>query len=80
MDYDLELEKVVDEVKRVKARSVCVQLPENLKPAATEIVSFLESRTGAVVLVWADTCFGACDIPNVDVDLLVQWGHTGYGF
>lgn len=80
MDYDLELEKVVAEVKRVRAKSVCVQLPDNLKPSATEIASFLEEKTNAVILIWADTCFGACDIPKIDVDLLVQWGHTDFGF
>ena len=80
MDFDLELEKVIGEIKKVKARSVCIQLPERLKPMATDIASLLELRTGATVLIWADTCFGACDIPKLDVDLLVQWGHTGYGF
>jgi 2-(3-amino-3-carboxypropyl)histidine synthase len=80
MDYDLELEKVVGEIKRVGAKSVCVQLPDNLKPQATEVAHFLEQRTGTTILICADTCFGACDIPKVDVDLLVQWGHTGFGF
>ncbi len=80
MDYDLELEKVVDEIKKAKAKSVCIQLPDNIKPHATEVSSFLEEKTGATVLIWADTCFGACDVPNLDVDLLVQWGHTSFGF
>ncbi|MEM4245330.1 MAG: diphthamide synthesis protein [Candidatus Nanoarchaeia archaeon] len=80
MDYDLELEKVVKEIRRVDAKSICVQLPDNLKPNATEIASFIESRTGANVLIWADTCFGACDIPKIDADMLIQWGHTSFGF
>ncbi|MFH1331698.1 MAG: diphthamide synthesis protein [archaeon] len=80
MDYDLELEKVVAEIKRVKAKSVCIQLPDNLKPEATEIVSYLEEQTGANIFIWADTCFGACDVPKLDVDLLVQWGHNRFGF
>ncbi len=80
MDYDLELEKVVGEIKKVKAKTVCIQLPDNLKPGATEIASFLEEKTKANILIWADTCFGACDIPKIDVDMLVQWGHTSFGF
>ncbi len=80
MDYDLELEKVFAEIKKVKAKSVCIQLPDNIKPQATEIASLLEKETGVNVLIWADTCFGACDIPKIDVDLLVQWGHTKFGF
>ena len=80
MDFDLELERVIVEIKKVKARSVCIQLPERLKPMAMGIASLLELRTGATVLIWAGSCFGACDIPKLDVDLLVQWGHTGFGF
>ena len=80
MDYDLELKKFVAEIKKVKAKSVCIQLPDNIKPQATEIASYLERETGVDILIWADTCFGACDIPKVEVDLTVQWGHTGFGF
>lgn len=80
MDYDLELEKVVKEIKRLKAKTVCIQLPDSLKPMAAELADFLEEKTGATVLIWADTCFGACDIPKVDADLLVQWGHNSFGF
>jgi len=80
MDYDLELEKVVSEIKKMRAKSVCIQLPDNLKPEAADIASSLEEQTGADVFIWADTCFGACDVPRVDVDLLVQWGHNRFGF
>lgn len=80
MDYDLELEKVVEEIKKVGAKSVCIQLPDSFKPHAAEIASFLEGKSSATILIWADTCFGACDIPKLDVDLLVQWGHTSFGF
>lgn len=80
MDYDLELEKVVEEIKKVNAKSVCIHLPDNLKPCAAEIASFLESKTPASVFIWADSCFGACDVQKLDVDLLVQWGHNSFGF
>lgn len=80
MDYELELENLVGKIKKVGAKSVCVQLPDNLKPQATEIASFLERKTGSTVFIWADTCFGACDIPKLDVDFLVQWGHNSFGF
>ena len=80
-DYDLELEKVIKAIKKSKSKIVCIQLPDGMKPLATEIVRELESKTGAKVLIWMGTCFGACDIPNLDrikpkVDLLIQWGHT----
>lgn len=77
MKYDLELKRAVDEIKKQKAKIVCIQLPEGLKQKATEIADFLKKGTNAKILIWADTCFGACDVPELkDVDLLIQWGHS----
>lgn len=76
MEYDLELDKAMRTIKRNRAKTVCIQLPEGLKPKATQIVKELEGKTSAKVMIWADTCFGACDIPQLNVDLLIQWGHS----
>ena len=78
-DYDLELKKVVKEIKKQKAKTVCIQLADGLKPKATEISDFLEKETKAKVFVWAGSCFGGCDVPEPDVDLLVQFGHSKWG-
>jgi len=79
-EYDLELEKVIKEIQKSKAKLVCIQLPDGLKPKATEIASAIEENTSAKVLIWLGSCFGACDVPSglekLGVDLLVQWGHT----
>jgi len=77
-DYDLEMEKAINEIKKIKAKKVCIQLPDGLKQKAAEIAEFLENETGAQIFIWLGTCFGACDIPNLpkDFDLLIQWGHT----
>ncbi|MFH0752251.1 MAG: diphthamide synthesis protein [archaeon] len=76
MQYDLELDRVKKEIKRIKARKVLVQLPDGLKPKATDIVRELE-KTGAKVFIWGGSCFGACDTPYVKgFDLLVQFGHS----
>jgi len=76
MSYDMELGRVAKEIKRQRAKTICIQLPDGLKPKATEIARFLEKETKARVFIWAGSCFGACDVPNLKVDLLVQWGHT----
>lgn len=76
MEYDLELERVVKEIKKKKAKEVCIQLPDGLKPRATEIAEYLEKNTNAKITIWAGSCFGACDIPNIKADLLIQWGHS----
>jgi len=77
-DYDLELEKVISEIKKNHAKKVCIQLPDGLKQKATEIAEVLENETDAQIFIWLGTCFGACDIPNLpkDFDLLIQWGHS----
>lgn len=76
MQYDLELEKAVKEIKKAKAKTVCIQLPDGLKPKAKEIADYIEKKTNALVLIWAGSCFGSCDIPKIDADLLIQWGHS----
>ena len=77
--YNLELDKVVGEIKKAKAKSVCIQLPDGLKDKALEIVDFIEKNTSAKCLIWLETCYGACDIPNLkNVDLLVQFGHSDF--
>lgn len=78
--YDLELDRVVSEILKQKAKRVCIQLADGLKPHADKIVRHIKKETGAEVLIWAGSCFGACDIPTeiekLEVDLLIQFGHS----
>jgi 2-(3-amino-3-carboxypropyl)histidine synthase len=76
--YDLELDKAIEEIKKTKAKTVCIQLPNGLKPRAKGISDKIEKETAAKVLIWAGSCFGACDVPNLKdkADLLIQWGHS----
>jgi len=79
MKYDLELDNAVDKIKKENAGTVCIQLPFGLRNKAVEIVSYLEKNTDTEVFIWLGSCFGACDFPNLDVDLLIQWGHSKPG-
>lgn len=77
MAFDLELEKVAKKIKKEKAKLVCIQLADGLKPQATKIVDYLESKTSAKVVIWMDSCYGSCDYPILkNVDLLIQFGHS----
>ncbi len=80
MQYDLELDNVVKKIKAENAKLVCVQLPDGLKPKAAEIQEAIEKGTQAKVIIWAGSCYGACDVPfqvqGLGVDLLIQWGHS----
>ena len=78
--YDLELKRVIDKVKSSKAKRICVQLPDGLKPKAQDVVDEIQNQTNAEVFIWLGTNFGACDIPQglnrLEIDLLVSWGHN----
>jgi len=81
-NYDLELSKAVEEIKKKNAKLVCIQLPDGLKPKAKEIQEYIEENTDASVVIWLGSCWGGCDVPlsveKLGVDLLIQWGHSHY--
>jgi len=83
--YNLELERIVKEIKKQKAKKVLLQFPDGLKQYSMAITKELEKRTNNKVnfLIWMGSCFGACDIPNPgklekDIDLLIQFGHSKF--
>jgi 2-(3-amino-3-carboxypropyl)histidine synthase len=81
--YDLELEKVAEEIRQRNAKKVLIQLGEGLKPRAIEIQEYLVGRLGnsCRLYFWLNSCYGKCDIPEIldskknDFDLLIQFGH-----
>lgn len=77
--YNLEIPRIIKEIKKNKARLVCIQLPDGLKPKATCIASEIEKNTDATCLIYADSCYGICDLPNLErikPDLLIHFGHS----
>ena len=80
--YHLDLEKAITAIKEKKAKTVCIQLPEGMKPQAEEIKQELADKTNASILIWLGSNFGACDIPlglqRMGVDLLISWGHNRF--
>jgi 2-(3-amino-3-carboxypropyl)histidine synthase len=80
MLYDLELNRVIAEINNHNYRLVCLQLPDGIKPHAQKIQEAIEKKTKASVVIWAGSCYGACDIPlevkDLGVDMLIQWGHS----
>ena len=66
-EYDLELEKVVLEIKSLPKgeKLVLLQFSDGLKPYATAVVDYLEEKTDVIFLIWLGDCFGACDTPNL---------------
>lgn len=80
--YDLELNNAVETIKKEKAKLVCIQMADGLKPRAKEIQDAIEKNTKARVIIWGGSCYGACDLPRGlekhGVDLLIHFGHSAF--
>ena len=77
-EYELELGELVVKIKEMGVGNVLVQLPDGLKPWAVAIVDYLLERCDCEIRIWMGSCFGACDLPDSDADLVVQFGHAAW--
>lgn len=78
--FDFEDERVKQEVIRLGAKRVLIQLPEGLKSEGLRLSRMIE-KVGALPLISADTCYGACDLAtaeaeSLNVDLIIHYGHA----
>jgi 2-(3-amino-3-carboxypropyl)histidine synthase len=84
MKYDLELAKLATKIKQEKAKLVCLQFPDGLKPEATSVVKDLKEKVDCEFVIWSGSCWGACDTPlglkDLKFDMLVQFGHSAWPF
>ena len=80
--YDPELDKAIAKIQEAKAKLVCIQLPDGMKPYAQDIEQQIQEKTNAKVLIWLGSNFGACDIPlgleRLGIDLMISWGHNPF--
>ena len=74
--YELELGRIVSEIKGKDVKSVLLQLPDGLKPYGLVICDYVSGKCDCDVRIWLGDCFGACDLPSTDCDLVVQFGHA----
>jgi len=78
--FDLEEKRLNEEISKRGAKRVLIQLPEGLKREGPRLASVAE-KAGALVMVSADPCYGACDLANLDAksldaDLIIHYGHS----
>ncbi len=78
--FDFEEERIKQEITRLSARRVLLQLPAGLKPEAPRLAAVVE-KAGALPIISADPCYGACDLAvdeaeRLDADLIVHFGHA----
>ena len=78
--FNLEEERLGEEIKKRGAKRVLLQLPDGLKPLAARLASIVE-RAGASVIISGEPCYGACDVAlaeakELNADLIIHYGHT----
>jgi 2-(3-amino-3-carboxypropyl)histidine synthase len=78
--FDFEEERIKQEITKLGAKRVLLQLPEGLKPEGPSLAKIIE-KTGALPLISADPCYGACDLAiaeaeRLGIDLIVHFGHA----
>ncbi|MDK2891732.1 diphthamide biosynthesis enzyme Dph2 [Methanohalophilus sp.] len=78
-DFDLGIDRIINEIKNRNARKVGLQFPEGLKRRSFSIASEIENKTGAEVQISANPCYGACDLDRQlleTMDLVFHFGHS----
>jgi 2-(3-amino-3-carboxypropyl)histidine synthase len=78
--FDFEEERIKQEIAKLGAKRVLLQLPEGLKPEGPRLAKIIE-ETGAVPIISADPCYGACDLATAEaerlgIDLIIHFGHA----
>ena len=78
--FDFEEERIKQEIAKLGAKRVLLQLPEGLKPEGPRLAKIIEG-TGAFPIISADPCYGACDLATAEaerlgIDLILHFGHA----
>lgn len=86
LPYEFDLEKAIEEIKRLGARRVVAQLPDGLKQYSHYIYDCLVESLGNRVEVYihGDHNYGGCDLQygqlafSIRPDIILHIGHTPY--
>lgn len=78
--FDFEEERIKQEILKLGAKRVLIQLPEGLKPEGSRLAKVVE-KNGALPIISVDPCYGACDVATTEAeslgaDLLIHYGHS----
>lgn len=78
--FDFEEERIKQEIIKLGAKRVLLQMPEGLKQEALRLSKIVE-KTGALAIISSDPCYGACDVAASEAellgaDLIIHFGHS----
>ncbi|MEM3641355.1 MAG: diphthamide biosynthesis enzyme Dph2, partial [Candidatus Bathyarchaeia archaeon] len=78
--FDFEEERMKQEIAKLGAKRVLIQLPQGLKNEGVKLAKIVK-KAGALPIVSADPCYGACDLATAEAetlgaDLIIHYGHA----
>ncbi len=71
-----ETDRLLEVIRGRSAKTVGLQFPVGLRTKAVELAQEIETKAGIMCIVSADPSFGACDVADMPVDLIVHLGHA----
>lgn len=71
-----ETDRLLEVIRGRNPKTVGLQFPVGLRTKAVELAQEIEAKAGVTCLVSADPSFGACDVAEMPVDLIVHLGHA----
>lgn len=81
--YDLELEQLLPKIKEEHPglAAIGLQFPDGLRDYGTQIADLVQEGTGALPVVSADPCYGACDLcddemAKLGIHVMIHFGHS----
>jgi len=86
LPYDFRLEEALEEVRRLKAKRIVLQLPDGLKQYSHVLYDCITRALGggAEVYIHADHVYGGCDLQygqllySIKPDVILHVGHSPY--
>ena len=71
-----ETDRLLEVIRGRNAKTVGLQFPVGLRTKAVELAQEFEAKAGVTCIVSGDPSFGACDVADMPVDLIVHLGHA----
>ncbi|KAK4058001.1 Diphthamide biosynthesis protein 1 [Microbotryomycetes sp. JL221] len=80
-NYNFEIPKTINQIKRNQATRVALQMPEGLLMYGCSIVDIIERFTQVECIIMGDVTYGACCIDDftaraLGCDMMVHYGHS----
>lgn len=79
LDYRFDIQELITWVEENYFKNLAIQLPTGLRLDSYKLISLLENELGISIILLADPCFGACDLPDKRIEQLSLDGIAHFG-